>query len=207
MANEWYCKKQFLSFWRQRATSHNEHITNVLFSFPTWEHTVHRHLVSKKIGKCDGGIEPGLWALVHLNGQWFGQDSFWLKKEAINLNAMHILNSYSVRSLFSNFLYTVKDLTRATLNRSKNKQRQNRNFDLRSSWYADFSWSIKSTPPILLLYNFMQFGQFIEILDEEPFNLLCTVDIDVTSSKWLPSSITDLPYHLIQAMWLQNLHW
>ena len=135
------------------------------------------------------------------------QDSFWLKKEAINLNAMHILNSYSVRSLFSNFLYTVKDLTRATLNRSKNKQRQNRNFDLRSSWYAEFSWSIKSTPPILLLYNFMQFGQFIGIIDEEPFNLLCTVDIDVTSSKWLPSSITDLSYHLIQAMWLQNLHW
>ena len=37
---------------------------------------VHRHLVSKKIGKCDGGIRPGLWALVHLDGQWFGHMVF-----------------------------------------------------------------------------------------------------------------------------------
>ena len=33
---------------------------NVLFSFPAWEHTVHRRLVYKKIGKCDGGIGSGL---------------------------------------------------------------------------------------------------------------------------------------------------
>ena len=39
---------------------HNEHVTNVLFSFPAWEHTVHRRFVSKKIGKCDGGIGPGV---------------------------------------------------------------------------------------------------------------------------------------------------
>ena len=31
----------------------------------------------------------------------------------------------------------------------------------------------------------MPFGQFTGILDEEPFNLLCTVNINVISSKWL----------------------
>ena len=47
----------------------------------------------------------------------------------------------------------------------------------------------------------MAFGKFMEILDEEPFNLSCMVNIDVISSKWLPNSITDLlSYHLIQAM-------
>ena len=45
----------------------------------------------------------------------------------------------------------------------------------------------------------MLFGQFSGILDEEPFNLLCMVDVDVISSKWLPSCVTDLlSYH----MWL-----
>ena len=34
---------------------------NVLFSFPAWEYTIHCPLVSKKIGKCDGRIGPGLW--------------------------------------------------------------------------------------------------------------------------------------------------
>ena len=47
-------KKQFLF------TSHNEQVTNVLFSFPAWEHRVHHRLVSKKIGKFDGGIGRGL---------------------------------------------------------------------------------------------------------------------------------------------------
>ena len=41
-------------------TSHNELVTNVLFPFPAWEHTVHRHLFSKEIGKCDGDIGLGL---------------------------------------------------------------------------------------------------------------------------------------------------
>ena len=118
---EWFCKKQFLALWRKRGTSHNEHVTNVLFSFSAWENTVHRRLVSKKIGTCDGGIGQGLWALVHLNGWSFGQDSFWLTKEAINFNAMHILNSFRVRSLSSKFFYTIKELTRATSNRSINK--------------------------------------------------------------------------------------
>ena len=90
-------------------------------------------------------------------------------KKKIYFNAMNILNSLRVRYLFSNFLYIIKELTRATLNRSKNKRRSNRNFDLRSSWYHDFSWFIKSTPPILLLYNLMPFGQFTGILDEESF--------------------------------------
>ena len=51
--------KKLLSFSRQRAISHNEHV-NVLFSFPAWKRTVHRRLVSKKIGKCYGGIRSGL---------------------------------------------------------------------------------------------------------------------------------------------------
>ena len=67
-------------------------------------------LVSKKTGKCDGGIRPGLSVLVRLSGRWFGQDSFRLTKEAINFNGMHILNSFRVRCLFSNFLYTIKEL-------------------------------------------------------------------------------------------------
>ena len=114
------------------------------------------------------------------------------KKEAINFNALHILNSLRVRSLFSSFLYTIKGSTRATSNKSKNKRRSNRNFDLRSSWYADFSLSIKSTAPILLLCNLTTLGKFTGILDEELFNLLPKVDIDAISSKWLPSSIMDL---------------
>ena len=115
-------KNSFFFFWRQEATSNNE-VTNVLFSFSAWEYRVHRRLVSNKIGKFDGDIRPGLWALVHLDGRWFGQESFWMKKEAINFNAMHNLNFFKVRSLFSNYLYTIKELTRATLNRSKNKWR------------------------------------------------------------------------------------
>ena len=123
LAYEWYCKKQFLSFWRQRATSRNEHVTNVLFSFPDWDHTVHRCLVSKKIGNCDGGIQAGLLALVRLNRGWIGQDIFLVTKEVISFNAMHILNSFRVRSLFSNFLYTIKELRRATSNTWKNKRK------------------------------------------------------------------------------------
>ena len=42
------------------ATSYNEHVTIILFSFPAWDHTAHRRILSKKIGKCDGGIWPGL---------------------------------------------------------------------------------------------------------------------------------------------------
>ena len=102
---------------------HNEHVTNVLFSFPATEHTVNRRLVSKKIVKCEGGIRLRLWALFLLYGRWFRQDSFRLTKEAINFNVMHILNSFRVRSLCSNFLYTIKGLARATSNRSKNKRR------------------------------------------------------------------------------------
>ena len=54
------------------------------------------------------------------------------------------------------------------------------------------------------MFPLMPFGQFTGILDDEPFNLLCTVDIDVNSSKIAsPSSMTDLLlYHLIQATWL-----
>ena len=144
LAYEWYCKKTVSFFLKAKG-----YITlRTSNKCSTWEHTVHRCLVFKKIGKCDGGIEPGLWALVCLDGWWFGEDSFLLTKEAINFNAMHILNSFRVRSLFSDFLYTIKELTGATSNRSKNKQRKNRNFDLWSSWYADSSWSIKSTTSI-----------------------------------------------------------
>ena len=115
--------KQFLSSWRQRATSHIELVTNVLLAFSAWEHTVHYRFVSKKIGKCVGDIGPGLWALVHLDGRWFGEDNFRLTKEVINFITMHISNSFRVRSFFSNFLYTIKELTRATSNISKNKRR------------------------------------------------------------------------------------
>ena len=58
-----------------------------------------------------------------LDGRWFGQDSFQLTKEVIKFNAMHILNSFRVRSLFSNFLYTIKDLTKATSKSSKKKKK------------------------------------------------------------------------------------
>ena len=84
--------------------------------------STHFCFVPKKIGKCDGGIRSGLWALVRLDGRWFGQDRFWLTKEAINFNAMHILNFFRIRSLLFNFLYTMKELTRETSNRSKSKQ-------------------------------------------------------------------------------------
>ena len=50
-------------------------------------------------------------------------DSFWLTNEVIDFSDMHILNSFRVRSLFSNFLNTKKELTKATSNRSKKKQR------------------------------------------------------------------------------------
>ena len=55
-------------------------MTNVVFSFPAWEHTVHHRLVSKKIGKSDGGIGLAIRSLMHLDGRWFGQDSFQLEK-------------------------------------------------------------------------------------------------------------------------------
>ena len=55
------------------------------------------------------------WTMVWTHG-------FWLNKEAINFNAMHILNSIRVRSSFSNILYTIKELTRAKSNRSKDKR-------------------------------------------------------------------------------------
>ena len=77
-------------------------------SFLAWEHTVQRRLVSKKISKCDEGIRSGLWDLVRLDGRWFGKDSFRLTEEAISFNAMHILNSFIIRSLFSNLSYTIK---------------------------------------------------------------------------------------------------
>ena len=53
-------KNSSFLFEGKRATSHNEHVTNVQFSFPAWEHTVHRRLVSKRIDKCDGCVVPGL---------------------------------------------------------------------------------------------------------------------------------------------------
>ena len=58
------------------------------------------------------------------------------------------------------------------------------------------SWSIKSTPPILLLYNLMPFGKFTG-WRTLPTSLhgWCRC----YSFKWLPSSITDiLSYHLLQ---------
>ena len=139
------------SFFLFEGTTYNEQVTNVLFSFPAWVHTVHRRLVSKKIGKCDGGIGLGLWTLVCLDGQWFGQDTVQLTKEAINFNTTHILNSFRVRSFFSNFLYTIKKLTRATLSRSKNKQRESRNFNLLSSWYVGM---LSSADPSSKLHSF-----------------------------------------------------
>ena len=51
---------------------------------------------------------------MRLDGRWLIKDSFRLTKEKINFNAMHILYSFRVRSLFSNFLYTMKELTKAT---------------------------------------------------------------------------------------------
>ena len=82
------------------------------------------------------------------------------------------------------------------------KKKQKENGD-KIETYDDFSRSIKSTPPILLLYKLMPFRQFTGKLDEEPSYLLCTVNTDVISSKRLWSSITDmLSYHLIQATWL-----
>ena len=48
---------------------------------------------------------------MHLDGQWFGH---------INFNAMPILNSIRVRSLFSNILYTIKELKEQ--NRTDQKQ-------------------------------------------------------------------------------------
>ena len=37
-----------------------EHVRIILLPFPAWEHIVHRRLLSKKIGKCDEGIELSL---------------------------------------------------------------------------------------------------------------------------------------------------
>ena len=48
-------------FLKQWATSHNEQVTNVLFSFSAWEHTVHHQPASNNFSKCHGGIRPGLW--------------------------------------------------------------------------------------------------------------------------------------------------
>ena len=106
-------------FWRQRATLYNGKVANVLFSFPAGEHTVHRRLHFKKIGKWDGGITPDFWALVRLDGWWFRQESFQLTKEVINFNAMHILNSFRVRSLLSNFLYTIKKIDKSKIEQIK----------------------------------------------------------------------------------------
>lgn len=67
---------------------------------------------------------------------------------------------------------------------------------------------LNSTPPILLLYNLKVFGKLMLILEAEPFNCLWIVEIDVSSSKLLPSSKTDLlSHHSIKATFLQNLHW
>ena len=45
---------------------------------------------------------------MRLDGRWFGKDSFRLTEEAINFNAMHILNSFIIKSLFSDLSYTIK---------------------------------------------------------------------------------------------------
>ena len=83
---------------------------------------VHRRLVSKKIGKSDVGIRPDLCAFVHLDGQWFGHMVFgWRRNQSISMLCISYL-SIRVRSSFSNILYTIKELTRAKSNRSKNKR-------------------------------------------------------------------------------------
>ena len=60
---------------------------------------------------------------LRLDEQCYAKDSFRLTKEVINFNAMHILNSFRVRSFFSNFFYTFKELRRVTSNRLKNEWR------------------------------------------------------------------------------------
>ena len=79
-------KNSFFLFEAKRATSHKEHIANVLFSFPAWELGAYSTMSSclQKICKCDGGIVPSLWALVRFDGRWFGQDTIKLIYLEIN---------------------------------------------------------------------------------------------------------------------------
>ena len=65
---EWYSKKQFLSFWTQRATLLNKHALKVLHPLPNTEHDTQWYLVFKKIGKCYGGNDIDLGNLVYFDG-------------------------------------------------------------------------------------------------------------------------------------------
>ena len=49
--------------------------------------------------------------------------SFYQPEEHPRVSQIYANKSFRVKSLFSNFLCTIKELTRATSNRSKNKQR------------------------------------------------------------------------------------
>ena len=86
---------------------------------------------------------------MRLDRRCFGQDSFWLTKEAISFNAMRILNSFGVRSLFSNFLYSIKELTRATSNRSKNNEQIKKQTEIKSKLRS----SIKLIRWLLLIHH------------------------------------------------------
>ena len=115
-----------------------------LFLFGSKQYIV----VTKKIVKFDGGIRPEIWTLARLDGRWFGEDRFWLTKKGINFNAMHTLNSFRVTSLLSNFLYTIKKLTRATSNRLKTNE------DWIETWIFDQVGILTSADPSSQLHPF-----------------------------------------------------
>ena len=90
LAYKWYCKKQFLSFWRNKCS--------VLFSCLGVYNTLSSCLQE------NWQMWWRYWArsLVGLDGRWFGQDSFPLTKEAISFNAtinFNILNSFKLSVL------------------------------------------------------------------------------------------------------------
>ena len=107
-------KKQSLSFWRQRATLHNEHITNVLLSFPAWEHTVHIVFSPRKLVNVmevsDRVFE--LWCTWMDNGSdkmVFG----WRRMRSV------LMLSFRVRSLFSNFFVHYKRIGNSNIEQVK----------------------------------------------------------------------------------------